>query len=208
MTIGPGSKCDSAADSASEDEREGPDQEEDSCCSEEDVYEGYVQESDLKGGRSHWEELEDEGVAKAESREVPLHVLRELKNVLTVRNSERDRRRVQRHGNTLSHDAALQSHDHQSTTATPSLSHAALQSHDPQSTRASPSLSHDHQSRQQEVSHDAAHSCDPTPSDPNSPPLGLPLDDHTPPHNPAALSIEMAAAIKNRKLKNIEDVFS
>lgn len=123
-------------------------------------------------------------MARAESQEVPLHVLRELKNVLTVRNSERDRKRLQRHGNqpgstSKSSSKEEVSHDHQS--------------HDPQSPTPPPSqAAHDIGLR----SHDHHHDQD------------APLFHENPVTMTTSLPTEMAAAIKNMRLKNSEDVFS
>lgn len=213
-----GSKCDSTADSASEEvdcESEGSHDPEDSF-SEEEVFEGYVHEDDLKSGSGQWEELQEEGVAKAKSQEVPLHVLRELKNVLTVRNSERDKRRMHRHGHRrsknkqeVSHQVALQSHDLQSTSpigqSQELVSHDhPLQSHDHQpSSKSQEVLQHDALTGHQVSQDDVLQSHDHQSSAVDAPPLLQ--HDHTPNQYPAA---EIAAAIKIRRQKNTEHVFS
>ena len=91
-----GSKCSSVAGDSGEEEvisgcglpkpREGSD------CSEEEVFEGYVDEESTRGGCDQWEEPVD-----STTREVPVHVLTELKNVLAVRKYERNRKRMDRH---------------------------------------------------------------------------------------------------------------
>lgn len=148
--------------------------------SEEEVFEGYVDDDDLVGGRGRWEELEEEG--EVGRKEVPLYVLRELKDVLTVRNSERDKRRMRRRGDRagkrsldqqrdVSCDNSLQSRD------MPVLSHdMPMQSHDRQPAIHTPS--------------------------------GLPLPQIDISANTSPLSSELAAAIRNRRVDQNEDIFS
>lgn len=170
-----------------------------SDCSEEEVFEGYVDEDSIGGGHDQWEEPTD-GVA----REVPAHVLTELKSVLTVRNHERERKRISRHGHQRGVEPA---------------------SCDPPSKGGSDDTSHDQdpttpgdygQKGVEPMSRDPPmESCDngedPIPlalDTPDAPKLEL---DHPLPsigHSPISLSAEMAAAIKGRKFRNTEDIFS
>lgn len=65
---------------------------EESSCSEEEVFEGYVVEDTITGGHGMWEEPTDD------AHEVPAHVLTELKNVLTIRKHEREMKKMRRRG--------------------------------------------------------------------------------------------------------------
>ena len=198
--------------------------------SEEEVFEGYVSETDLQNGCGQWEELEEGGVAKAESQEVPLHVLQELKGVLVVRNSEREKRRTCRKGRhkdkhlltpdqqtinsvvatSFLHKSPDQSRDQ--SPATP-LQHLLAESHELLPTNLTPespspsgldwTAKDSHQEESQNRNHEVSH-------DYQEKSLDLPEDhthprDHTPNH---PLATELAAAIKNRGLRKSEDIFS
>lgn len=63
------------------------------CSSEEEVFEGYAEES-TGNGCGKWEGPTH---MSSDSEEVPMHVLKELKTVLTIRNHEREERRAFRH---------------------------------------------------------------------------------------------------------------
>ena len=151
-----------------------------SDCSEEQVFEGYVCEDDLNDGCGQWEGLEDAEMGS----EVPAPVLTELKNVLTVRNHKRERKRRLRHGN------AEVSHDQPS----------ASESHDQKGVEQEVPVSHDrHRSsvdgdKWEPTSHDQLNT-DHKPHDQTD-------------HSPLQISAEIATAIRARTKKNSEDIFS
>ena len=158
-----------------------------SDCSEEQVFEGYVCEDDLNDRCGQWEGLEDAEVGS----EVPAPVLTELKNVLTVRNHERERKRRLRHGN------AEVSRDQPS----------ASESHDQKGVEQEVPVSHD---RHRSSVDRARDKWEPTSHD-------QPNADHKPhdqhihaqtDHSPLQISAEIATAIRARTKKNSEDIFS
>jgi hypothetical protein len=225
----PGSKCSSTpGDSEVEEEAVStPLPGEGSNCSEEEIFEGYVDEESTRGGCGEWEEPADNA-----SREVPVHVLTELKNVLAVRKHERERKRMHHHGNhggagSISRDteemcdnkAAIVSHDPPKESCDPPKESCDLP-YEPCSGKRNTALDSTASERSSE------------PGKPLSPPeLILPSvdcsslaepDDHShllpdkllstnePDKVPLSLSLpaEMAAAIRGRKSRNSEDIFS
>ncbi len=96
-----GSRCSSPAGSAiEEDDKEevedpkGRRDQDSADLSDEEVFEGCVQEDEASGHEPLWEEG-----GPPTSPEVPAHMMTELKGVLTVRNHEREKRRLlRRHG--------------------------------------------------------------------------------------------------------------
>lgn len=147
-----------------------------SGCSEEQVFEGYVCEDDLNDGRGQWEGLEDAEVGG----EVPVHVLTELKNVLTVRNHERERKKRIRHSNAeVSCDQPPESHDQKGVELEVPVSHD--QHH------------HKRSHEQRSIDHESHLHAKITPQ----------TD-----HSPLQISAELATAIRARTMKNSEDIFS
>lgn len=192
-----------------------------SDCSEEEVFEGYVDEDSIRGGRGQWEEPTD-----VVTHEVPAHVLTELKSVLTVRNHERERKRMHRHGHhggawPASCDPPIKSCDkggdgsHDQQLGTPGNKGVEPTSCDKDGSDddQDPTIPDNCQKGVEPVSCDSPmESCDKEdiscaiPSVPGD----LKLDQPLPPtgHSPISLSAEMAAAIRGRKFRNTEDIFS
>lgn len=198
-------------DSEGEEEREvlmqqegrGLDEEEES---EEEVFEGYTHEEDVGGGRGKGEESAEDAVA---AKEVPVHVLTELKSVLTVRNYEREQRRMRRHDKlqeTATQQPAATSHDHSETSCDQQQQQVPCKdaSHDQHLTDIpdiQPPPKNDHTPKLPPPQDDH------TPEEPSPPPLALtpppPASSHT-----LLLLPEMAAAIRGRKNKTPEESFS
>lgn len=149
-----------------------------SYCSEEEVFEGYVDEETIGG--DVWEE-ESRGDG---ARQVPAHLLTELKSVLTIRNHERERKKMHRRGNQL-----------RGVEPTPPLE---ASEHDGENDRLQP----EHQQGDKYKVGDA------TAAERDSIPLSTQTYQPSTDRFPLSLSAEMAAAIRRRQPTHTEDVFS
>lgn len=208
-------------------------------CSEEEIFEGYVfgSDNDPKNGCDQWVGL------TGETEDIPLHVLTELKSVLTVRNEEKTRRRLLRQktlppavldnqgnraGHAESHDQPQQSHD-QHVIPRSSIIHS--KDHFLQDLATTENLSASSTDKPPSSSH-TDHHLPPSLPVANLQLSSLPAEmaaphtdfsslsaashtDHLPPSLPVAANLQhsslpaqMAAAVRSRRKRITEDVFS